>query len=240
MIFILSLVACAFILTFVFELYFVGLETQVKLSFAQFWGLCLQLAPYCFFLANLFSFSFILKNDLRWGFAGLLLTSMIVVGIFAFYFFAQNSEKADTDFVLQALNTVRTTNHNFSFSFLQKIFSACKVFVDDWFLVAQINLKSYLLFSFSFWSSIISYMFITKNCTSWALLNFIFMLLLSLGSFFLYTYLQSASFEALAEETFLRNIMSSLTMIVFFCISILCFSFFAIKALFQKLIEKKE
>ncbi|MEL3907517.1 MAG: hypothetical protein P1P64_00690 [Treponemataceae bacterium] len=236
LVFVLSLIVCTFILACVFEFYFLTFETQVKLSFAQFWWLCLQLVPYCFFLAIMFTFSFILKNDLHLGLASLFLALMLVAGIFVFYYFVQNLKKENASFILQALKTVRTNTYNFS---LQTIFKTCNIFFDDWFLVAQTSLKNYLLFSFSFWLAILSYAVITKKCTSWALLNFIFMLSLSLGSFFLYAYLQSQGFKAMAEETFLRDKMSHLTTIVFFSIAGLCFLFFAIKNLLQKLRAKK-
>lgn len=233
LIFLISLLAAGLALACLFELYFLTNGTY-SFTFKQFCNLLLQFFPIAILVATLLSFTYALKKEANAVISALLLGVMLVACIFGFYFIF--SKSTNKNFILDGFNF---SNMRGKTSFLQAFFDQANAFFNDWIVFAQTDLKTFILFSTSFWLAIVSFFMVSINCTNWKLVNFILMLTLTLASFYFYPSLNSLKFQIIfiAEDSNGLNIFS--TPIIFYTISFFMFLIFILRFTVKKHREKK-
>lgn len=234
-VFIFSLVLCAVGTAGIFQLYFCSGGMALMCSMQQFGNLVLCFVPLSMLIAAIMVFEFVLRKNVHLGLATLFLVPVIIAGVFGIYKIMPELQKQSTGFILNALQTFGTGR---SF-FLQSFFSVGKTFLADCVADAQISSTAFFIFSFAFWAAFFSYSVIAKNCSEWKLLNFVLMLAMVAGSFYLYAFLKQKAVQDFAAKTFLHHSEIRFEAFVFYAIAALLFLFFVIRSIVRWQREKK-
>lgn len=203
-------------------------------SFRQFGMLLLQVFPLAVLLAYVTAFVYALKKEALAGLSALLLAPLSCACIWIFSVLCSRATNAS--FILSELNF---SDNRMPFYFLRSFFPVCSDFFNDMIALAQRDIKLFLLFSGSFWLAVLSYFLVALNCSNWKLLNFIFMLVLTLGSFYLYPIVKGISFQIIFDRLKLPSLKIMSAPIVFFAISFCMFLFCLIRFAVKKRREKQ-